>query len=220
MRLVEAEHWGKLRVVRCGVGAPWLEGVRREEAHNPFRVLTVGRLEREKGHAILLEAIAELTRSGIPIRLELVGTGSQLSALRSQAAELGVADRVRFAGGVGQDTIRDRYTQADAFCLPSLGEGVPVVLMEAMATGLPVVASRLMGIRELVEDGVSGLLVRPGCPHEMAMAMERLAGDAELRRCLGEAGRSKVVADFRLDESATQLHAAFAELLEAEPARA
>jgi glycosyltransferase involved in cell wall biosynthesis len=220
MRLVDAQHWGKLRVVRCGLGDPWLEGVTRKETHNPFCLLTVGRLEREKGHAILLEAIAELTRNGTPVRLELVGSGSQLGALRSQAARLGVADRVRFAGGVGQDTIRDRYAQADAFCLPSLSEGVPVVLMEAMATGLPVVAPQLMGIPELVEDGVSGLLVRPGRPREIARAIERLAGDAELRRRLGEEGRRKVMADFRLDESAAQLHSAFAELLEPEPAKA
>lgn len=219
MRLVDTHHWGKLRVVRCGVGDAWLADVRREQAHNPLRVLTVGRMEIEKGHAVLLEAIAELARAGVAARLELVGDGSQLTTLRARAAALGVADRVAFAGWVGQDEIRERYARADVFCLPSLGEGVPVVLMEAMATSLPVVASRVMGIPELVEDGVSGLLVPPGRPEALARAIERLAGDAVLSRRLAEGGRSKVMSDFRLDASAAQLQAAFDELL-ADPARA
>ena len=102
---------------------------------------------------------------------------------------------------------------ADVFCLPSFAEGVPVVLMEAMALGVPVVTTRVMGIPELVEDGVSGLLVAPGSRGELAGALQRLIDDAQLRAALGEAARRRVEAEHDLDRSAAQLRALFAERL-------
>src|SRR5262249_51385679 len=99
-------------------------------------------------------------------------------------------------GSVGQDRIRTHYRRADVFCLPSFAEGVPVVLMEAMATGLPVVANHIAGIPELVEHEVSGLLVRPGRADLLADALERLGRDADLRARMGQAGREKVREEF------------------------
>jgi colanic acid/amylovoran biosynthesis glycosyltransferase len=100
---------------------------------------------------------------------------------------------VRWLGAVGQDEIRRHYAEADAFCLPSFAEGVPVVLMEAMATALPVVATRIAGIPELIEDGESGLLVAPARSDELADALTRLAGSPELRSQLGQRGRRAVI---------------------------
>jgi len=180
----------------------------------------VGRLEREKGHSVLLEAIARLSDRGIPVQLDLVGDGTLLDALRARARELGVEDRVTFAGAVGQDRIQDHYRRADAFCLPSLGEGIPVVLMEALASGLPAVASNTMGIPELIEDGVTGLLVPAGRPDELAAAVERLAADPALRRALGERGRRKVIDEYDLDHGVDQLRDAFVDLLAPDAAKA
>jgi glycosyltransferase involved in cell wall biosynthesis len=205
MRHVGEGDWHKIRVVRCGIdGRQFAPSARGGSGNGSLRVLTVGRLEPEKGQELLLLAVAELVGRGLSMTLTVVGEGSKRPALERRALELGIADSVELEGAVGQDRIRDFYGSADVFCLPSLGEGVPVVLMEAMAAGLPVVASNLMGIPELVEDQVSGLLVPPGRPDALALAIEELA-DQDLRRRIGQAARSKVLAEFDLDASARDL---------------
>ncbi len=223
MRLATEDQWHKLRVARCGLNGEWLTGGAPDSdtetngagrrGDGALQLLSVGRLEREKGHSVLLEAIARLQGDGTPVRLELVGDGSREQALRDQARELGIEGLVSFAGPVGQDRIRDHYRRADAFCLPSLGEGIPVVLMEALACRLPAIASNTMGIPELIEDGVTGLLVPAGRPEALATAIERLAREVSLRRRLGEAGRRKVIEEFDLDRGVDQLHNAFVETL-------
>jgi glycosyltransferase involved in cell wall biosynthesis len=214
MRFVEESDWHKIRVVRCGVdGRHFAPSARGGSGNGSLRVLTVGRLEPEKGQEVLLLAVAELVGRGLSMTLKVVGEGSKRLALERRAVELGIADSVELEGAVGQDRIRDFYGSADVFCLPSLGEGVPVVLMEAMATGLPVVASNLMGIPELVEDQVSGLLVPPGRPDALASAIEALAADQGLRRRIGQAARSKVLAEFDLDASARELLAGLSQAM-------
>ncbi len=230
MRLAPEDQWDKVRVARCGLNGEWFAddvtgrdngagGAPRPDG-GELRLLSVGRLEREKGHSVLLEALAGLGQRGVPVHLDLVGDGTRLEALQRQARELGIEDRVTFAGAVGQDRIRDHYRRADAFCLPSLGEGIPVVLMEALATGLPAIASNTMGIPELIEDGATGLLVPAGRPDELATAIERLAADPALRRRLGETGRRKVIEEFNLDHGVDQLRDAFEDLLAPEAAEA
>ena len=219
MRLAPEEHWEKLRVARCGLNGEWFENGMSRTPGPELRLLTVGRLEREKGHSILLEAISLLEHRGVPVLLEVVGDGSRLDSLRRQARDLGISERITFAGAVGQDRIREHYLAADAFCLPSLGEGIPVVLMEALASGLPVIASNTMGIPELIEDGATGLLVSPGRPEDLAAAIERLAGDRSLGGRLGAAGRDRVMEEFNLDRGAEILRAAFLETLSPAPAR-
>jgi glycosyltransferase involved in cell wall biosynthesis len=213
MRMVDEDHWDKLRVVHCGLDRRWFAEPAERASSNPLKLLTVGRLEREKGHVVLLEAVSELARRGVPARLELVGDGSRRARLERLAADLGIAASVHFLGTLGQDRLPARYAAADVFCMPSLGEGIPVVLMEAMASGLPAVASGVMGIPELVEDGVSGVLVPPGRPAAFADSLERLAGDPELRAQMGEAGRRRVLAEFDVERSAEQLAHAFGDVL-------
>jgi glycosyltransferase involved in cell wall biosynthesis len=212
MSLVDAMHWEKLRVVRCGVDRQWLAAecpASPGQHGGAVRVLTVGRIEREKGHRVLLDALNSLKRRGMTVHWTLVGDGSLRDSLRRRVEDLGLGGQVVLSGNVGQDRIRSCYLDAHLFCLPSLGEGVPVVLMEAMASGLPVVASQIMGVPELVEHGVSGLLVPPGRPEALADAIEGLARDPGLRRRMGEAGRRRVARDYHSERSAVELRALF-----------
>ena len=212
MSLIDPKHWEKLHVVHCGIDLSLFEPREEERPARVPEILTVGRVVPVKGQSLLVESIAELARRGVEARLTIVGDGPQLPALRSLADTLGVADRVDFTGAVGQDRIRDYYDRADVFALPSFAEGLPVVLIEAMATGLPVVASRITGIPELVDEGVSGLLVTPGDGDDLTGALERILGEPPSRRAeMGRAGRAKVVAEFDLRRTAAELEGVFNE---------
>ncbi len=189
--------WHKLHVRRCGVDTEEFSWIERARA-GPTRILTVGRLDRMKGNAVLLRALARLVRAGTDAELVVVGDGPERHALEQLARELEVESRTTWTGTVGQDEIRRYYADADVFCLPSFAEGIPIVLMEAMATGLPVVANMITAIPELVDDGVSGILVRPGREDLLAEALGRLAADPDLRLRLGRAARQTVVDEYSL----------------------
>lgn len=211
MTVVEPQHWDKIKVIHCGIDPAAFATAPRSPHPGPLRVLNVGRLVAVKGQALLLEAIAIAAERGVDICLTVVGSGPLRSQLEDTSHRLGVAGRVQFTGSVGQDEIRRCYAEADVFCLSSLREGVPVVLMEAMASGLPVVASAIMGIPELVEHEVSGLLVRPGRPDLLAEAIVRLASDGPLRDRLADAGRSRIGREYEIRESARKLGSLFHE---------
>lgn len=215
MTQLEERHWDRLEVVHCGLdvaasrngtgAAPRAEAL----GEASVRLLCVGRLVSLKGQAILLQATVELLARGLDARLTVVGDGPRREALVSHCEELGLSDRVLWTGAVGQDEIPAHYAEADVFCLPSFAEGVPTVLMEAMLTETPVVATRIAGVAELVDDGVSGVLVPPGRADLLATAIEGLARDPALRRRLGAAGRGKVEAEFDAARSAQQLAGLF-----------
>jgi len=200
----------KLQIVHCGIDTDLFAAVDRRRT--PTQILSVGRLVPEKGHAVLIEALALLHERGLPARLTLVGDGPERARLEAQAQRLQIDRYVTFAGSVGQDHIRQHYAAADVFCLPSFAEGVPVVLMEAMATGLPVVSSRIMGIPELIEENRSGLLTRPGRSDLLASALQRLLVNPHLRERLGAAGRNKVIAEFTSAANAARLAEMFRSL--------
>ena len=162
-----------------------------------------------KGQALLIEAIAELERRGVAAEAKIVGAGPEREALERKIDELGLGGRVELTGAVGQDRVRELYGWADVFCLPSFREGLPFVAIEALAMELPVVITRIMGVPELIQDGVNGLLVAPGRVDELAGALERLARDDDLRRSLGAAGREKVKRDYELSRLAGELRNAF-----------
>jgi glycosyltransferase involved in cell wall biosynthesis len=210
MSLVDPAHWGKLHVVHCGVDLRLFAPPAQERAPAVPEILTVGRAVPVKGQSLLVESLAELRTRGVEARLTIVGDGPQLAALRALAERLGVDEQVEFAGAVGQDEIRRFYERADVFALPSFAEGLPVVLMEAMSTGLPVVASRITGIPELVDEGVSGLLVTPGDGDDLTRALEEvLRADPGQRADMGRAGRAKVEAEFDLERIAAELEGVF-----------
>jgi glycosyltransferase involved in cell wall biosynthesis len=196
MKLVGREEWDKLQVVPCGIDTRALDRLPHRPEAGPLRVLTVGRLVSGKGHAVLLDALASLRDRGIDTLATFVGDGPEREPLERLAEELRLD--VRFAGAVGQDELPAYYADAQLFCLPTFAEGLGVVLLEAMATGLPVVSSLVMGVPEVVDEE-SGLLVLPGRADLLADAIARLADAPSLRRRMGLAGRRRVVEEFSLD---------------------
>ncbi len=211
MYLTEPEHWAKLRVVHCGADLSRYPLVSPRKGPG-FVVLCVARLAPAKGLEVLLSAMKVIIDRGAEARVVLVGDGPLRERLRRCARDLGIADRVSLEGAVGQDDIGRYYAEADVFCLPSFAEGVPVVLMEAMATGRAVVATRIAGVPELVEDGVSGLLVAPGNVDELAVALDRLASSPEEREKMGLSGHRRVAEEFDAEKCAAQLAKLFQEM--------
>lgn len=146
----------------------------------------VATLRSWKGHRYLLEAIAAMRQREPDVQLVIVGDGPQRDALETQAARLGLAARVRFAGN--QHDVAPWMQSFDLFCLPSYAnEGVPQALMQAMACGLAVVSTPVGSIDEIVADGVNGVLVKPEDADALRAAIEGLLGDADRRRALGDA---------------------------------
>jgi glycosyltransferase involved in cell wall biosynthesis len=117
----------------------------------------------------------------------------------------GLDDRVEFTGALNQQQVLDWYARADAFVLPSFAEGIPVVLMEAMACGIPCVTTRITGIPELIRDGLDGLLVTPSDTNELTTAVGRLMGDEELRERLARDGRERVRESYNLERNVDRL---------------
>lgn len=150
----------------------------------------VGRLSREKGFDLLLRALGKVRDAGVEAELWIVGEGERRAELERLAGALEIADRVRFLGY--RSDMPSLFRALDAFALSSLREGLPNVLLEALATGLPVAATRVAGVPRVVEDGEEGLLVDPGSAESLAQGLGRLLGDAALRRRLGCAARRKV----------------------------
>jgi glycosyltransferase involved in cell wall biosynthesis len=223
MTVADESRWEDIYVVRCGLDPDAfslddLAEQRRAPSPDGQHIVCVGRLIHVKGQALLIEAVAELRNRGLNVRATLVGAGPKRADLEQLARQLGIDDRVVFSGAVGQDQIQSVYRSADVFCLPSLAEGLPVVFMEAMALGIPVVASRITGVPELVENDRTGLLVTPARLDLLADALERLLRDPTLRERLASEGRKKVLAEFDVNSSAARLREIFAAASGSRPA--
>lgn len=207
MGLVDQDYWPRLRTARCGIDTRQYhprEGSRNGDLAEPVTILNVAGMSRRKGHELLLDALADLRDRGIPFRAVLVGDGEERPRLERHAAELGLTGaQVHFAGALGQGAVPAEYRKADIFALPSYAEGVPTVLMEAMASGLPVVGTHVMGVPELIEHNRSGLLIPPARADALADALARLAQDPGLRARLGQAARERVDSEFELRRAAT-----------------
>ena len=199
------EDWHKLEVTPLGVDARSWELAPFRERPSPFELIAAGRLADIKGFPLLLDAVATLRKQGRDVRLTLAGDGPARKKLEEQAQRLGIADRVVFAGWKNQDDLRALYRQSDAFVMSSFAEGVPVVLMEAMATGVPCVAPRINGIPELIRDGMDGLLFTVSDVAEMAAATERLMDDTGMRRRMAESSRARVADKYDLHKNVERL---------------
>lgn len=174
---------------------------------------SVARLSREKGLDVLLAAVAELVQRDVAVRLVLAGDGPERARLGRLAARLGIAARVDFRGEVPHERVPSVLAELDVFALPSRAEGFGVAALEAAAMELPVVASAVHGLPDVVEDGRSGLLVPPGDVEALAAALGRLAADAGLRATLGRAGRVLVERRYRWEENAAQMERLYHHLL-------
>ncbi|RLJ36210.1 glycosyltransferase involved in cell wall biosynthesis [Litoreibacter meonggei] len=204
-------HWHKLRIIHCGVTPDRYHSSETPNTPDPqsgAHLVFVGRLAAVKGLRILLEGFTAARVSRPDLRLTLVGDGDDRAHLEKLAKPLG--DAVQFVGYKSQDEVAAILAEADMLVLPSFAEGVPVVLMEAMASGKPVIASLVAGVPELVDDGVSGFLVPPGDVDTFAARLGQLADDPALRVRMGIAGRSKVQAEFDISQEAARIGALFA----------
>lgn len=193
MLFSEQSDWDKLHIIHCGV-----EPERYEPGPRAARstLLFVGRLAAVKGVPVLFEALTSVIKKHPDVLLRLVGDGPERAHLEALCAKMSLHDHVEFCGYKSQAEVAEALSTTDIFVLPSFAEGVPVVLMEAMASQVPVITSKVAGVPELVEDGASGLLVPPGAVDPLAGALETLLADANLRTKMGDAGREKVARDF------------------------
>jgi colanic acid/amylovoran biosynthesis glycosyltransferase len=205
MKLSPPSDWGKFEIGPLGVD-PQLFAPRPFRAYpDSLELLCVGRLVPAKGQYILLSVIKRLVKSYPNIRLRLVGDGPDRKGLERSIASNGLSQWVTLEGSVNQDRICDYYRQADIFVLPSFAEGIPVVLMEAMAMEVPCVSTFVAGIPELIRNEIDGILVAPSDDQELARAVQRLIDDPELRRRLGAAGRRRIIEKYDLDRNIARL---------------
>jgi colanic acid/amylovoran biosynthesis glycosyltransferase len=211
MNASDPAHWHKVVVLPLGVDVDEFRPRKspQRDSTEPFRLISVGRLSAAKGYPILIEAVALLRRRGRSVTATLVGEGPQRTALENLIALRGVGDCVRLAGASNHDRVAAYYESSDAFVLSSFLEGVPVVLMEAMAMELPCVATWITGIPEIIERDVEGLLVPPASAGALADAVERLMDDPERARRFGTAARRKVVAKYHLGRNVERLATEF-----------
>lgn len=203
MAFSDREDWSKLHIVHCGVDPARYQG--RKVTRQGNQLLFVGRLAGVKGVPLLLEAMRNLGQEFPDLRLVLVGDGPERSVLEQQARQMGLSDAVVFAGYKSQSEVAAILMGSDALVLPSFAEGVPVVLMEAMAANLPVVSTRVAGIPELVEDEVSGVLTPPGDVLALCIALRQVLSDHDLRIRMGAAGHKKVTGEFDIGQEAAWL---------------
>ena len=157
--------------------------------HDELLFMTVANLRPEKGYDVLLTAARAIADSGLPIRIAAVGRGPLDDALHARHVDLALGDRFQFLGQ--RDDVLQLLAGADAFVLASTQEGLPVSLMEATSVGMPIVASSIGGVPQILEDEVDALLVPPGDPSRLVEAMKRLASDPQLRELLGRRAKQR-----------------------------
>jgi len=206
-RWVEHEHWRKVEVVHCGLDPAFHEG-QAQPAANARRFVCVGRLCEEKGQLLLVEALKVLKDRGVEAELVFAGDGELRGALDERVRALGLAPQVRVTGWISSDQVRAEIEQARALALPSFAEGLPVVIMEAMALRRPVISTYVAGIPELVVDGQSGWLIPAGDVQRIADAMQAClqASDASLA-AMGAAARERALARHDVNTEAARLAA-------------
>jgi glycosyltransferase involved in cell wall biosynthesis len=203
------EHWHKFKIVRCGIDPAQLEY--RDPGTQCTRMAYVGRLSAEKGLPILLQSLATLKSRGRRVELVLMGDGEDRGYLESLVGNLGLEDAVQFLGFVDQQTIAETLRASDIFVLPSFAEGIPVALMEAMAIGLPVIATAVGGVSELVVNLETGLVVHASDVEGLADAILCYADNADLRLEIARKARDKVVSEFNIEDQVDTLARLFAD---------
>ncbi len=195
--LSSQEAADKLHIIHCGVDPERYDGDLADQRDDGVtRLAFVARLDHVKGLTVLLDALSAARAGGANIELTVVGDGPSRATFESHADKVGVTGAVRFAGYCNQQEVADILAASDVFVLPSFAEGVPVSLMEASASGLPVIATQVGGVSELVIDGETGFIVPPGDVDALQNRIAALGADAGLRHRMGQAGQRRVADDF------------------------
>ena len=205
----------KIKVIHCGIDPSLFECHDRTGRRGALQILCVASYEAVKGHKFLVNACEILSKRGVDFTCHLVGYGPLRARVEAQIAALGLTERFVIHGGLPRSDVIELLKIADVFVLPSVPtpdgkrEGIPVVLMEAMSSCLPVISSRLSGIPELVKDGENGFLTKPGDTAAIADALILLAEKPSLRDRFGRRGREFVAETFHLQKNSQQLFQLF-----------
>lgn len=208
---------GKIEVVHSGVNPDVYEEAAAvaKPSNERIRLLSVAALTPHRGFPFLIDACARLAKAGLDFECDIVGDGPLRATTEAWITTHGLAERVRLLGARPQHEVAQLMGATDIFVLPSIiamdgqMDGIPISLMEAMAAGKPVIASSISGIPELVQTGISGLLVDAAYAGRLAEAVKKLAADAELRERLGRAGQMRVRRDFDIRRTAAAMVALF-----------
>jgi colanic acid/amylovoran biosynthesis glycosyltransferase len=205
MMFSDCDDPSSFKVVHCGLSI-------RKYAYRPprqqvERLFCAARLSSEKGLTFLIQALRILRDEGYPLELRLAGDGPSKNHLKKLSQELGLSDHIHFLGYLSEEEVIDELQASDIFVLPSFVEGLPVSAMEAMAVGVPVIATNIAGTSELIADGKTGILVRPSDARTLADAVVRMKHDHSFRLRAAELGREKIAAEFDVDKESAKLNA-------------
>ncbi len=211
-------QWSKVHIVHCGVDSAFFTSPPASIPSDP-NLVCVGRLCAEKGQLLLLEAVGQLMQQGLAFKLVLVGDGPLRGELEATIARLGLHDYVEITGWADSAQVRQAILNARVLVLPSFAEGLPVVIMEALALGRPVISTYVAGIPELVEPGVCGWLVPPGSVEALMTAIQSAmeASPATLEQW-GSAGAKRVAEQHHVAIEVGKLKTLFQSALHSEPA--
>lgn len=208
-RWCEREHWAKIHVVHCGVDKLFLK-----QPHVPIpdqpRLVSVGRLCEQKGQLLLIEAASRLAAEGLPFKLVLVGDGPLRPQIETLIAQNGLQEHIEITGWASNSEVQQQILASRAMVLPSFAEGLPVVIMEALALERPVISTYVAGIPELVEPGTCGWLVPPGSVEALTAAMRTaLLLPVEKLEQMGRLGAERVALEHDAEREASKLAALF-----------
>ncbi len=208
-RWCDRTYWSKIHIVHCALDKPFFD-----QPITPVpetnQLVCVGRLNEQKGHLILLEAVKQLALAGVDFKLVLVGDGELRSQIESLIVQFNLQDRIIITGWADSDLVRHHIVNSRAMVLPSFAEGLPVVIMEALALGRPVVSTYIAGIPELLEQDVSGWLVPSGSVEALAEAMEQvLRSPTDKLSQMGQEGAKKAALQHNVAIEARKLASLF-----------
>lgn len=207
-RWTDHRDWPKIKVVHCGIEPEAFPPPAAPPPHQELHLVNIGRFVEQKGQAVLIAAMAHLKHSHPLLRLTLVGDGPLREVLETAAQDAGLSDRVIFAGWRDEGGVREAIANSDALAMPSFAEGLPMVIMEAMAMARPVIATWVAGIPELVRPAETGWLVPAGDAGALAAAISELAETPPAaRHRMGLAGRTRALARHDIASQAKRLSA-------------
>ena len=211
-RWVDHAHWPRLKVVHCGIDPakfPTPDAI----TDGPPRLVSIGRFSEQKGQLVLVEAMAQIVERHPEAELSLVGDGDMRPHIEAAIRSHGLERNVTLTGWLSEEEVRGELTRAQALVMPSFAEGLPMVIMEAMAAGRPVIATYIAGIPELVQPGKTGWLVPAGDAGALARAVDDLARcEASSLTQMGKAGRARALDRHDVGKEAAKLATYFSQV--------
>ena len=217
-RLVDFRTWPRIKVVHCGIEPKHYTDPLPMPQTRPVTLVNIGRFAEQKGQMLLIEAMAEVMRRGIDARLVLVGDGELRQPMERAISRAGLGHHIKLTGWLDEAAVRHEVEAAHALVLPSFAEGLPMVIMEAMVSARPVIATWIAGVPELMQDGKTGWLVPAGDVESLVEAITALVNSpADKLRRMGTTGRARVLLRHNIDVEAAKLAGHFAQRPRTQP---